>query len=92
MIQEITKKEALVEQKNSCLREIIKQEIDIHTLERTDPNTVIERKNKMGRSGEIIATIDITAKESIETRKKQLTGVNIRLNSIEALLGKEDEK
>lgn len=83
-ITEITRRDVLISEKNKVVKKMVAREIDIATLQRSNPETVVAQEEL--RNG---ATRDIKVSEALEQANNALEGYKIRLDSITALLENE---
>ena len=81
--KELGEKDFLILQKNACLQEIVKHNIDIKVLERTSPKTVVLKQKLSDHSHR-----EITAEQMLADLRNKLEGYALRMSAIENLLKK----
>lgn len=88
-IQELTRNDVLLSEKNKCVKEITKYELDILVLERANPDAVIARQPlKKDVNGNAISWKDIKPIEMLEKYATEKEGMEVRLGAIETLMKK----
>ena len=91
-ITELEPKDILISEKNKTLTDMVKLDINIAVLERTDPDTVVAKKTtKTDEQGNVTAYSPITAKQMLESSRQDRAGKTIRINVIETLMKKDDK-
>lgn len=89
-MQELTKKDILISEKNKILAEIVKHEIDINILEKENTELVVAKdilaKDKEGKT---LSTRDVRVSEMKERYEKGNEGFIKRLKAIEEMIKKE---
>lgn len=83
-MKEITKKDFLIEFKNQTLAKIVETEIDILTMEKSDPNEVVATNKEKTQS--------LTVSAYLPTIRKNLKDYELRLESILALIEKYNDR
>lgn len=86
-IEELTRKDVLISEKNAIVKKITVADIDILVMERSDPDMQVGRKQgPLGPNGQPMSYIAVTAREMLASKQKDREGYVVRLNAIEILL------
>ena len=91
MTNPISRTDYLTEEKNLVLKDIVRLEVDLGVMTRTDPKTLIAKRVKKDKDGRVISSEDVYPEGMIKEYTEELTGKNLRLLSISALLAKEEK-
>ena len=76
-----SKKHFVLNERELCLQEIVRCEVDIAILQKLNPDTVVT-KRPLGAQ----ATQDVLAKEALGQKKAQLVSWQNRLEVVESML------
>lgn len=87
MMTELTKKDVLIAERNKVIKNMTEHEIDIHVLERTDPDLQVGKKvAATDTSGNPLSFTAVTAKVMLANKKAEKDNLEIRLKSIDELM------
>jgi len=86
-ITELTRKDVLTTERNKVIEKLTQYEIDIHVLERTDPELQVGKKVvAQDASGNPMSFTAVSAKQMLINKKQEQANLQIRLASIDALM------
>lgn len=80
-VEKLTKEDVLMSERNNCVNQMTKMDIDIKVLERTDPEKVVAKKALTNKSYQ-----EIKAKDILQSHKETRVGLQARLDVIDLLL------
>ncbi len=80
-VEKLTKEDVLMSERNNCVNQMTKLDIDIKVLERTDPEMVIAKKPLTNKSYQ-----EVKARDVLKADKEQRAGLQARLDVIDLLL------
>lgn len=87
MMTELTKKDVLIAEHNKVIQKMTEHEIDIHVLERTDPDLQVGKKVAATDSnGNPMSFTKVSAKDMLANKKAEKENFEIRLRSIDELM------
>jgi hypothetical protein len=86
-ITELTRKDVLTAERNKVIEKLTQYEIDIHVLERTDPELQVgKRVAAQDANGNPMSFTAVSAKQMLAGKKEEQANLQKRMSSIDALM------